>query len=137
MYSTVGKDDWRPLLGSNFREQYGAFSPDGKWVAYQSNEAGAQEIWVTDFPGGRQKHRISEHGGREPRWRADGQELFYASGDDMLMAAAIGPDFGSVRSRPVVSRGSFSGERGLALRGDERRAEVSRAGRTARPDRGR
>jgi Tol biopolymer transport system component len=107
LYSTVGKDDWRPLLGSTFREQYGSFSPDGKWVAYQSDEAGGEEIWVTDFPGGTQRHRISERGGREPRWRANGQELFYASGADMLMAAAIGPDLGSVRSEPLFRAGPF------------------------------
>jgi eukaryotic-like serine/threonine-protein kinase len=107
MYSTVGKDDWRPLLSSNFREQYGAFSPDGKWVAYQSNEAGGQEVWLTDFPGGKQKHRISERGGREPRWRANGEELFYVGGDDMLMAAAIGPDLGSVRSVALFRAGPF------------------------------
>ena len=107
MYSTVGKDDWRPLLASNFREQYGAFSPDGKWVAYQSNETGAQEIWVTDFPGGKQKHRISEHGGREPRWKANGEELFYVSADEMLMAAAVGPDFGSVHPSPCFARVLF------------------------------
>jgi dipeptidyl aminopeptidase/acylaminoacyl peptidase len=108
VYSIVGKDDWRPLLGSNSREPYGEFSPDGKWVAYQSDEAGAHEIWLTDFPGGRQKHRISERGGREPRWRADGKELFYASGDDMLMAAAIAPDVGSVRSVRLFRAGPFS-----------------------------
>jgi eukaryotic-like serine/threonine-protein kinase len=107
MYSTVGTDEWRPLLDSASREQYGAFSPDGKWVAYQASEAGAQEIWLTDFPGGTQKYRISERGGREPRWRADGEELFYASGDDMLMAAAIGPDLGSVRSVSLFRVGPF------------------------------
>ncbi len=107
VYSIVGKDDWRPLIGSNFRELYGEFSPDGKWVAYQSDETGTHEIWLTDFPGGKQKHRISERGGREPRWRADGQELFYASGDDMLMAAAIAPDPASVRSVPLFRAGPF------------------------------
>jgi Tol biopolymer transport system component len=105
LYSVVGKDDWRPLLSSNFREQYGAFSPDGKWVAYQSNETGAQEIWLTDFPGGKQKHRISERGGREPRWKANGEELFYIGGDDMLMVAAIGPDPGSAPSVPLFRVG--------------------------------
>ena len=44
MYSAVGKSEWQPILGSNFREQYGTFSPDGKWMAYQSNEAGSEEI---------------------------------------------------------------------------------------------
>jgi eukaryotic-like serine/threonine-protein kinase len=112
MYSIVGQDDWRPLLGSNSREQYGEFSPDGKWVAYESDEAGGREIWLTDFPGGKQKHRISERGGREPRWRADGKELFYASGDDTLMAAAIGPDPGSVRSVPLFRAGAFPASEG-------------------------
>ena len=108
VYSMVGKDDWRPLLGSRFREPFGEFSPDGRWVAYQSDETGANEIWVTDFPGSKQKHRISEHGGREPRWRADGQELFYASGDDRLMAAAIAADLGSVRAVSLFRAGPFS-----------------------------
>ena len=108
VYSTVGKNDWRPLLGSNFREPYGEFSPDGKWVAYQSDESGAPEIWVTDFPGAKQKHRISERGGREPRWKADGRELFYTASDDMFMAAAMGPDPGSVRSVPLFRAGPFS-----------------------------
>ena len=105
LYSTLGQNDWRALLDSNFDQQYGAFSPDGKWVAYQSNEAGGQEIWLTDFPGGRQKHRVSESGGREPRWRANGEELFYVGGDGMLMAAAIGPDLGAVRSVPLFRAG--------------------------------
>ncbi len=107
MYSIVGKDDWRPLLGSTFGEQYGEFSPDGQWVAYQSDETGGQEIWLTDFPGGKQKYRVSEHGGREPRWKADGKELFYVGGDDMVMAAAIGPNLGSVRSVPLFRAGPF------------------------------
>jgi hypothetical protein len=81
-------------------------------VAYQSNEAGGQEIWLTDFPGGKQKHRISERGGREPRWRANGEELFYAGGDDMLMAAAIGPDLGSVRSVALFRAGPFPASEG-------------------------
>ena len=112
MYSTVGKDDWRPLLGSNFREQYGAFSPDGKWVAYQSNEAGARGNLAHRLSRRQKKHRISERGGREPRWRADGEELFYVSGDDMLMAAAIGPDLGSVRSIPLFRAGPFPASEG-------------------------
>ena len=107
MYTIVGKDEWRPLLSSTGREHYAAFSPDGTRVAYQANDTGSQEIWLTDFPGGRHKHRISERGGREPRWRADGQELFYASGDDMLMAAAIGPDVASARSVPLFRAGPF------------------------------
>jgi hypothetical protein len=58
---------------------------------------------------------VNQRGGREPRWRADGQELLYASGDDMLMAAAIAADPASVRSVPPFRRGPISGERRLAL----------------------
>ena len=123
MYSTVGRDDWRPLLGSNFREQYGAFSPDGKWVAYQSNEAGTQEIWLTDFPAAEKSIEspivaaASRGGGRTV------QRAVLPSGDSMLMAAAVGPGLGSARSRTLVSCGSSSGERGLALRRDQRRGK--------------
>ena len=133
MYSTVGKEDWRPLLGSDFREQYGAFSPDGQWVAYQSNEAGTQEIWLADFPAGKQKHRISERGGREPRWRADGAELFYVGGDEMLMAAAVGRNVGSVRSVPLFRAGPFPASEGwhYAVTNDGQRFLVQ-VGRTDR-----
>jgi eukaryotic-like serine/threonine-protein kinase len=105
LYSSVGKDDWRPLLGPTSRQQYGAFSPDGKWVAYQSDDSGTSEIWLTDFPGGGQKHRISAAGGREPRWRGNGEELFYVSGDGTLMAASIGRDLRAVRSAPLFRLG--------------------------------
>ena len=120
MYSLVGTDEWRPLLGSSFREQYGAFSPDGQWMAYQSDEAGTQEIWLTDFPGGRQKHRISDRGGRQPRWRADGRELFYISGDDTLMAVAMGTDWRSARAVPLFRAGPFAASGGwhYAVAGD-------------------
>lgn len=74
--------------------------------------AGGQEIWLTDSPAGKQRHRISERGGREPRWKADGKERFYANDDGMLMAAAIGPDPGSVRSVPLFRAGPFPATEG-------------------------
>jgi Tol biopolymer transport system component len=112
VYSALGKDEWRPLLGSHFWEDRGTFSPDGKWVAYQSNESGTHEIWVTDFPEGRQKHRVSERGGREPRWSHDGKELFYVSADDTLMAAAIADGPESARSVPLFRPGAWPGTEG-------------------------
>ena len=67
----------------------GQFSPDGKWVAYASNESGKWEIYVTSFPEARGKWQISTGGGEQPRWRSDGKELFYLSSDDKMMAVPV------------------------------------------------
>jgi serine/threonine protein kinase len=65
------------------------FSPDGKWVAYASNESGKWEIYVTSFPEAHGKWQISTGGGTQPRWRGDGKELFYLSSDDKLMSVPL------------------------------------------------
>jgi eukaryotic-like serine/threonine-protein kinase len=65
------------------------FSPDGKWVAYTSSESGKWEIYVTSFPDARGKWQVSNGGGTEPQWRGDGNELFYLSPDDKLMAVPV------------------------------------------------
>jgi len=67
----------------------GQFSPDGKWVAYASNETGRWEIYVTSFPEARGKWQVSTGGGEQPRWRGDGKELFYLSSDAKMMAAPV------------------------------------------------
>ncbi len=67
----------------------GQFSPDGKWVAYASNETGKWEIYVTSFPEPRGKWQVSVSGGEQPRWRSDGKELFYLSSDSKMMAVPV------------------------------------------------
>jgi eukaryotic-like serine/threonine-protein kinase len=67
----------------------GRFSPDGKWVAYASNESGKWEIYVTSFPEAHGKWQVSNAGGIQPRWRGDGKELFYLSPDDKLMSVSV------------------------------------------------
>jgi eukaryotic-like serine/threonine-protein kinase len=67
----------------------GQFSPDGKWVAYASNETGKWEIYVTSFPDARGKWQISTGGGEQPRWRGDGKDLFYISSDEKMMAVPV------------------------------------------------
>ena len=67
----------------------GQFSPDGKWVAYASNESGKWEIYVTSFPEPGGKWQVSTGGGEQPRWRGDGKELFYLSSDGKMMAAPV------------------------------------------------
>lgn len=65
------------------------FSPDGKWVAYSSNESGRWEIYVTSFPEAHGKWQVSNAGGEQPRWRGDGSELFYLSSDAKIMALPV------------------------------------------------
>jgi len=67
----------------------GQFSPDGKWVAYASNETGKWEIYATSFPAPRGKWQVSVGGGEQPRWRGDGRELFYLSPDSKVMAVPV------------------------------------------------
>ncbi len=65
----------------NFQRLRGSFSPDGRWMAYTSNETGRNEIYVQPFPPSGLKWPVSPGGGVQPRWRRDGKELFYVAGD--------------------------------------------------------
>ena len=66
-----------PFLQTEFSEEHPQFSPDGRWLAYTSNESGKPEIYVQSFPASSGKWEVSTHGGSHPRWRGDGKELFY------------------------------------------------------------
>src|SRR5439155_4535934 len=77
------------FLASKDSETDGQISPNGKWVAYTSNESGAWEIYVSSFPGAAGKWQVSRGGGTEPRWRGDGKEIFYISPNGMLMAVPV------------------------------------------------
>ena len=74
-----------PFLATPFNEEEGQFSPDGKWMVYVSDESGQPEIYVQPFPGPGAKWRVSTKGGTQPRWGADGRELFYLATDQKLM----------------------------------------------------
>ncbi len=77
------------FLKSSASVKNAQFSPDGKWVAYDSNESGRWEVFVTSFPDAKGKWQISTGGGRQPRWRGDGKELFYLAPDAQLMAVPV------------------------------------------------
>jgi hypothetical protein len=77
------------LLQGSFNVGQGQFSPDGRWMAYTSDESGKAEIYVTPFPGGGSKWQISQAGGTSPRWRHDGKELFFLAADSELMAVDV------------------------------------------------
>ena len=77
------------FLSSKHSELNGTFSPDGRWVAYQSNASGRYEVVVRPFPNKDPAQTISRDGGRYPRWRGDGKELFFVSPDGTMMAAGF------------------------------------------------
>jgi dipeptidyl aminopeptidase/acylaminoacyl peptidase len=84
-------DKRSPNLGfrSPFAEADGRLSPDGRWLAYTSNESGTWDVYVRSFPALDQKWRISPDGGSRPAWRPDGKELFFMAPDQTLMATPI------------------------------------------------
>lgn len=85
-----------PFQAGSGNQSNGMISPDGKWVAYASDESGIWEIYVTTFPGAAGKWQVSRGGGTEPRWRGDSKEIFYLGPGAMLTAA------------PVSTLGTFS-----------------------------
>ena len=76
-----------PFVATPFQERAGTFSPDGRWLAYVSDEAGQNDVYVRPCPGPGQETTVSISGGVEPVWSADGSELFYRNRDQMLAVA--------------------------------------------------
>jgi Tol biopolymer transport system component len=88
-----------PFIQSPFNDRRSQFSPDGRWVAYQSNETGRFEVYIVPFPGPGGKTQVSTEGGREPRWRRDGKELFYLAGTSLTAAAVT-----TAAERPAIGK---------------------------------
>jgi Tol biopolymer transport system component len=85
----VGTRKTAPVLSTPFNEGWATFSPDGKWIAYASDENLQRQVYIRSFPGGDVKTQVSTEGGAQPQWRADGKELFFIAPDNTIMAAAI------------------------------------------------
>jgi eukaryotic-like serine/threonine-protein kinase len=113
---TTGYDIWvlrlsdrkaLPFLRTPFNESVPRFSPDGRWLAYISNESGRYEIYVQPYPGPGGKWQISTEGGTEPTWNPNGRELFYRSGDKMMaVEIATQPSFSASKPR-VLFEGRY------------------------------
>ena len=112
-----------PVVQTNFEERDGQFSPDGKWIAYQSNESGRFEIYVQPFPKG-SREPISSGGGAQVRWRPDGRELFYIALDGRLMAVPITYAAGGRRIEAGVPVPLFTTRVGGALQGPNQQQYV-------------
>ncbi|HEV8700940.1 MAG TPA: protein kinase [Candidatus Polarisedimenticolia bacterium] len=78
-----------PVLQTPFRELEAVFSPDGRWIAYTSDESGRGEVYVTSFPGPGRKWQVSTSGGVLPRWSGTGREVFFDGPGERIMAAAV------------------------------------------------
>jgi Tol biopolymer transport system component len=78
-----------PYLNAPVNESEGRISPDGRWVAYTTDESGRNEVFVQSFPVPGNKRRVSAAGGSSPMWQSDGRELFFITEDHALMAARI------------------------------------------------
>ena len=78
-----------PFLQNKFNKVFAQFSPDGRWVVYDSNESQRYEVYVAPFARPSEKHQISPSSGTRPRWRPDGKEIFYLAGGGQLIAAEV------------------------------------------------
>ena len=78
-----------PWRQTRFSESSPRFSPDGRWIAYESDESGDFEVYVALTEGGGEKRRISPGGGRRPRWRRDGKELYYLAPGNLVMTVPM------------------------------------------------
>jgi eukaryotic-like serine/threonine-protein kinase len=78
-----------PYLQTQFNEVCGTFSPDGKWVAFETDESGTFEVYISPFPGGGAKWQVSQGGGVQPIWKPDGSAVYYIAPGSKLMQASI------------------------------------------------
>ncbi len=104
MLSLEGERISTLLLETEFNEQNTALSPDGRWMAYQSNESGQYEVYVRPFPdvnGGR--WQVSSGGGGWPLWSPDGQELFYAGSGGMMAEGMMAVP---IETEPTFTQGT-------------------------------
>jgi Tol biopolymer transport system component len=127
------------LVESPFLEGAGQFSPDGRWVAYFSLQSGKLEVYVTAFPKGGARWQVSNNGGVQPRWSADGKTLYYVETTGRLMAASVdgsGAQFLIKDVKPLFPVNLFVGPRvsnGYAPAPDGKRFLVNSAGEVQEP----
>ena len=99
--SLSGEPRPRDFIASPFDDDEGTFSPDGRRVAYVSDESGRKEVFVASFPDPSQRIRISSDGGTQPRWSRDGRELFFVSKGETFMAVPFDPATGTPTAPPA------------------------------------
>jgi serine/threonine-protein kinase len=112
LLSLDGNRSMTPLIQTPFNERNAEISPDGHWLAYESDESGREEIYVRPFPDVNSgRWQVSSGGGSEPLWARNGRELFYRSPDDAVMGVRVESSAGFRSGRPVklVEAGYYGG----------------------------
>jgi eukaryotic-like serine/threonine-protein kinase len=101
-----------PLLNTSFSESNGEVSPDGRWLLYQSDESGSNEIYVRPFPnvGTGARAQVSNGGGTRPAWNPNGREVFYQRGDGAMMALTVDSPSGSSAFSVSTPKVLFTGQ---------------------------
>ena len=123
-----------PLVATAASELFPALSPDGRWLAYQSNESGGFEIYVRPFPEtGSAKWQVSTAGGNEPKWSSTGRELFYINGKSEMVSAEVRPGaaFSVGEQRVLFATSQFAAGGGIhsySVSPDDRRFMFMREG---------
>jgi hypothetical protein len=90
----------QPLISTEANEAQARVSPDGRWIAYTSDESGRPEVYVQRFPEAGERIGVSAGGGAQPTWRGDGRELFYVDLDRRLMSVPMQPGAHIVAGEP-------------------------------------
>jgi Tol biopolymer transport system component len=88
---TTGNKPPEPYLVTPFNEEQGRLSPDGRWLAYLSDESGRGELYIQSFPTAGSKIQVSNGGANLPSWRRDGKRLFFLAPDGSLMGSDVHP----------------------------------------------
>ncbi|HEY6074376.1 MAG TPA: hypothetical protein VIV15_13545, partial [Anaerolineales bacterium] len=110
---SVGDHKWEAFLQTPANESRAVFSPNGRWVAYESDESGRKEVYVQSFPASGAKWQVSVSGGSQPRWRRDGKELFYLGGNRKFTAVDVSteaPTFGHGTPKALFDTPLLKGE---------------------------
>jgi serine/threonine-protein kinase len=115
-----------PFLETSFNESYGTFSPDGRYMAYTSDESGRFEVYVRPYPGPGGKVTVSTDGGSEACWSRDGKELFYRRGGSQVLSVPVTTEAAFTAGKPRVL---FEGDYGFGSFGDAH-YDVSPDGKT-------
>jgi eukaryotic-like serine/threonine-protein kinase len=130
--STASTDLWilpvangepRTVVQTQFAEMNGQFSPDGKWITYQSNVSGQVEVYAQAFPVAAERVQISTRGGAQPRWRSDSKEIYYIALDEQLMAVPTHVAPGGKTLEPDSPQSLFRTRVGGTLQNGPERAQ--------------
>jgi Tol biopolymer transport system component len=99
----------RPFICTPFNEDAAEFSPDGRWVAYESNETGRTEVYVRSFESPEERWQVSEAGGINARWAADGSEIFFLDGERNVWSVPVraGETFVSLSPRRLFQSRNY------------------------------